>query len=73
MFKASQTGFGYRQTPSLLFFGAFVLFLIGPAAVYLIPDDSNTLIAAQGAVAAICAFGGAAAFGGASLLSALQK
>eukprot|EP00210_Caulerpa_lentillifera_P004812 g4594.t1 len=64
---------GNRQTPSLLFGVAFALFLIGPVAVYLLPDDTNALIAAQVVVAAIGAFGGAAAFGGASLLSTLQK
>ncbi len=62
-----------RQTPSFLFTVAFVLFAIGPAAVYLIPDEGSVLIAAQVVVASIGALGGAAAFGGASLLSTLQK
>jgi len=63
----------FRDTPGLLFGFAFVLFLIGPAAVYLLPDDSNVLIAVQVIAASVGAFGGAAAFGGASLLSTLQK
>jgi hypothetical protein len=50
-----------------------ILFLAGPAVVYLTPDDSPALIAVQAVVALLCVIGGSAAFGGASLLSTLQK
>lgn len=63
----------FRQTPNLLYTAAFALLLIGPVAVYLIPDTTNILIGMQATIAAIGSLGGATAFGAASLLATLQK
>ena len=52
---------------------AFGLCLLGPAAVYVLPDDSTGLVVAQAAIAAVSVLGGAAAFGGAQLLGKLQS
>jgi hypothetical protein len=52
---------------------ALLLFAAGPAAVYLIPDDTAPLVAAQALIALTAVAGGSAAFGAAALLSTLQK
>jgi len=62
-----------RGTPGLLTAAAFGLCLLGPAAVYVLPDDSTGLVVAQAAIAAVSVLGGAAAFGGAQLLGKLQS
>ena len=64
---------GDRKTPGLLRLVTIALFVAGPAAVYFLPEDTTQLVAAQAAVATLCAIGGAAAFGGATLLSNLQS
>mmetsp|Transcript_15614 Transcript_15614/g.39812 ORF Transcript_15614/g.39812 Transcript_15614/m.39812 type:complete len:188 (-) Transcript_15614:18-581(-) len=62
-----------RKTPGSLLLLCLVLFAVGPAAVYFIPEDTTTLVVAQWAIAAAAAAGGAAAFGTYSLLSNLQS
>ena len=62
-----------RGAPGLLTAVAFGLFLLGPAAVYVLPEDSTGLVVAQAAIAAVSVLGGAAAFGGAQLLGKLQS
>lgn len=62
-----------KNTPVLLNTLALLLFVAGPAVVYLTPDDSPLLIGVQVLVALTAILGGSAAFGGASLLSTLQK
>merc|ERR1740138_813786 len=60
-------------TPGALSAAGLALLALGPAAVYLLPDDSATLVAVQVAVAALCAGGGAAALGASALLGDLQS
>lgn len=62
-----------RKTPGLLYRLAFALYAAGPLLVYVVPDSSTPLVAAQAVAALGCLVGGTAAFGGASLLSALQQ
>ena len=68
-----EAGRGGRETPGKLFGLAFALYALAPAAVYLLPDDSTPLLAAQIAAVALGALGGTAAYGGATLLANLQK
>lgn len=62
-----------RNTPALLNTLALLLFVAGPAVVYITPDDSPLLIGLQILLALTAVIGGSAAYGGASLLSSLQK
>lgn len=64
---------GDRSFPSTLYALAAALLVAGPAAVYLLPDDSTGLVGVQAVVALLCVLGGSAAWGGAALLSTLQK
>ena len=62
-----------RNTPKVLYRIAAAVYIAGPLLVYLVPDSSTPLVAAQALVAIGCLAGGTAAFGAASLLGALQK
>ena len=62
-----------RETPGKLFALAFALYALAPAAVYMLPDDSTPLLAAQIGAVALGALGGTAAYAGATLLANLQK
>lgn len=62
-----------RNTPSALYGLSAALLTLGPALVYVVPDDSTGLIVAQALAAVACIVGGSAAYGGATLLSSLQK
>ena len=63
----------YRNTPKVLYRIAAAVYIAGPLLVYLVPDSSTPLVAAQALVAIGCLAGGTAAFGAASLLGALQN
>lgn len=62
-----------RNTPKVLYRIAAAVYIAGPLLVYLVPDSSTPLVAAQALVAIGCLGGGTAAFGAASFLSALQR
>ncbi|CAL5219671.1 g1556 [Coccomyxa viridis] len=62
-----------RNTPVALTALALLLFVAGPAIVFLTPDSSSALIVAQTVAAAVAVGGGTAAWGGAALIGALQK
>ena len=59
-------------TPGALSAVGLALFALGPAGVYLLPDDSATFIALQVALAAVCVAGGSAALAVSALLGDLQ-
>ena len=61
------------QTPGALLTIALVLLLVGPAAVFLIPEDNLPEVVVQIVLATTCIAGGAAAFGGSKLVKALQE
>jgi hypothetical protein len=61
------------KTPGNLLATALVLFLLGPAFVYLVPEDSTPLVVLQVLVAAISVIGGSAAFAASSFVSTLQR
>lgn len=61
------------NTPGALYTLALGLLAVGPALVYLVPDNNTAAVAAQFLGATACVVGGSAAWGGASLLSSLQK
>ncbi|KAF8037387.1 hypothetical protein BT93_B0328 [Corymbia citriodora subsp. variegata] len=60
-------------TPSALFTLSLGLLLIGPACVYLVPEDYPWEVAAQVLVALLSVVGGSAAFAASNLVSNLQK
>lgn len=60
-------------TPGALFTVALVLLLVGPATVFLIPEDNLVEVVVQIVLAVTCVAGGAAAFGGSQLVKALQS
>mmetsp|Transcript_29538 Transcript_29538/g.62746 ORF Transcript_29538/g.62746 Transcript_29538/m.62746 type:complete len:181 (+) Transcript_29538:184-726(+) len=62
-----------RNTPGLVTFVSLLLFAAGPATVYLLPEDSATLVAVQALVAITCTLGGSALWGAAQFLGKLQK
>ncbi|KAH6781671.1 wiskott-aldrich syndrome family protein [Perilla frutescens var. hirtella] len=60
-------------TASTLLNVSLVLLLLGPAFVYLVPEDYPWEIGLQVAVAVLSVVGGSAAFAASNLLSTLQK
>ncbi|XP_031406171.1 uncharacterized protein LOC116214832 [Punica granatum] len=60
-------------TPSALFTLSLGLLLLGPACVYIVPEDYPWEVAVQAAVALVCIVGGSAAFAASNLVSNLQK
>lgn len=61
------------STPGSLFTLSFVLLLLGPLFVYLVPEDNVVEVGLQAVVALICVVGGSAGFAGSSFVSNLQK
>eukprot|EP00897_Mesotaenium_endlicherianum_P010766 jgi/Mesen1/9718/ME000693S09271 len=62
-----------KKTPGTLLTVALFLLVAGPAAVYLIPEDSTAEVVLQIVLATLFAVGGAAAFGGSKLVKSLQS
>jgi hypothetical protein len=62
-----------RNTPGALLATALLLLVLGPAFVYLIPEDSTPLVVLQILVAALSVLGGSAAFAASSFVSTLQR
>ncbi|KAK9835177.1 hypothetical protein WJX81_003752 [Elliptochloris bilobata] len=62
-----------RNTPGALFALAVLLGLAAPAIVYLTPDSSSGLVAAQALLAGAAGAGAVGLFFGSSLIAALQK
>ncbi|CAM6044992.1 unnamed protein product [Sphagnum compactum] len=62
-----------RNTPGALLTTALLLLVLGPAFVYLIPEDSTPLVVLQILVAALSVLGGSAAFAASSFVSTLQR
>ncbi|GAB2270133.1 hypothetical protein Dimus_005041 [Dionaea muscipula] len=60
-------------TPSTLLSLSLVLLVLGPASVYLVPEDYPWEVALQALVALLCVVGGSAAFAASNLVSDLQK
>ncbi|XP_027125617.2 uncharacterized protein LOC113760897 [Coffea eugenioides] len=60
-------------TPSVLFTISFLLLVLGPSCVYLVPEDYPWEIALQIVVALLSVIGGSAAFAASNLVSNLQK
>ncbi|KAK4362302.1 hypothetical protein RND71_017543 [Anisodus tanguticus] len=60
-------------TPSALFSLSLGLLLVGPACVYLVPEDYPWQIVLQVVVALVSVVGGSAAFGASNLVSTLQR
>ncbi|XP_030474210.1 uncharacterized protein LOC115691644 [Syzygium oleosum] len=60
-------------TPGALFTLSLGLLLLGPACVYLVPEDYPWEVAAQVLVVLLCVVGGSAAFAASNLVSNLQK
>ncbi|KAI4329682.1 hypothetical protein MLD38_028041 [Melastoma candidum] len=60
-------------TPGTLSTLSLVLLILGPACVYLVPEDYTWEVVAQVVVALVCVVGGSAAFAASSLVSNLQK
>ncbi|CAN4088359.1 unnamed protein product [Withania somnifera] len=61
------------STPSALFSLSLGLLVVGPACVYLVPEDYPWQIGLQVVVALLSVVGGCAAFGASNLVSTLQK
>jgi len=61
------------RTPGTLLLVAFALLLVGPAAVYFIPEDNTPEVIVQVVLALAATLGGAAAFGGSRLIAKLQE
>ncbi|KAF3615327.1 putative mitochondrial import receptor subunit TOM5 -like protein [Capsicum annuum] len=61
------------STPSALFSLSLALLVVGPACVYLVPEDYPWQIALQVVVALLSVVGGSAAFGASNLVSTLQR
>lgn len=62
-----------RNTPTLLTGAGVGLLLIGPAAVFFLPDGDITSIVLQSVIALVGALGAAAAIAGGSVVSKLQN
>ncbi|KAK4350356.1 hypothetical protein RND71_029669 [Anisodus tanguticus] len=60
-------------TPSALFNLSLGLLLVGPACVYLVPEDYPWQIVLQIVVALLSVVGGSSAFGASNLVSTLQR
>ncbi|KAM7278726.1 hypothetical protein ACFE04_005860 [Oxalis oulophora] len=60
-------------TPGGLFTISFALLALGPAFVYLVPEDYTWELALQVVVSLVSVVGGSAAFAAANLVSNLQK
>ncbi|KAK8617158.1 hypothetical protein V6N13_117125 [Hibiscus sabdariffa] len=60
-------------TPGTLLTLSLGLLLLGPACVYLVPEDNPWEIVLQIVVAVVCVGGGSAAFAASNLVSNLQK
>ncbi|GFQ03118.1 hypothetical protein PHJA_002455600 [Phtheirospermum japonicum] len=60
-------------TPSTLLSLSLALLAVGPACVYLVPEDYPWEIGLQVAVALLSVVGGSAAFAASNLVSTLQK
>nr|XP_018624722.1 uncharacterized protein LOC104091418 isoform X2 [Nicotiana tomentosiformis] len=75
--KAEEFGFLSAATdpgtPSALFSLSLGLLVLGPACVYLVPEDYPWQIGLQVVVALLSVVGGSAAFGASNLVSNLQK
>ena len=75
--KAEEFGFLSAATdpgtPSALFSLSLGLLVLGPACVYLVPEDYPWQIGLQVVVALLSVVGGSAAFGASNLVSDLQK
>lgn len=63
----------HRNTPGLLSTAGLAAAVAAAALVYLVPDDSTGLVAAQVAGASALGAGAIAAFVGSSILGNLQK
>lgn len=61
------------STPSTLSTLSLTLLLLGPAFVFLVPEDYPWEVALQVLVALVCVVGGSAAFAASNLVSDLQK
>ncbi|MCD7473398.1 hypothetical protein HAX54_015233 [Datura stramonium] len=61
------------STPSALFSLSLGLLVVGPACVYLVPEDYPWQIGLQFVVALLSVVGGSAAFGASNLVSTLQR
>lgn len=61
------------ETPSTLFTLSLGLLLLGPAFVFLVPEDNTWEIAIQVSVALLSIVGGSAAFAASNLIGNLQK
>lgn len=61
------------STPSTLSTLSLALLLIGPAFVFIVPEDYPWEVALQALVALTCVAGGSAAFAASNLVSNLQK
>ncbi|KAL2935500.1 Histone-lysine N-methyltransferase EZ1 [Bienertia sinuspersici] len=61
------------QTPSTLFTLSLALLILGPAFVFLVPEDSTWEVVVQVVVALFTVVGGSAAFAASSFVSNLQK
>ena len=62
-----------KSTPGALTAAGLLLLLVGPAAVFVLPDSDVGSLALQAVIALTCAVGGAAAIGGGALVGKLQK
>ncbi|GAA0160651.1 hypothetical protein LIER_17158 [Lithospermum erythrorhizon] len=60
-------------TPSALFNLSLLLLILGPATVYLVPEDYPWQVALQALVALVCVPGGSAAFAASDFVSNLQR
>lgn len=60
-------------TPGALFGLSLGLLLLGPACVYLVPEDEAWEIAVQVVVGLVCVVGGSTAFAASNFVSNLQK
>ncbi|KAL9243307.1 hypothetical protein vseg_017209 [Gypsophila vaccaria] len=61
------------ETPSTLFTLSLGLLLLGPAFVFLVPEDHSWEVVLQVLVALVSVIGGSAAFAASNLVSTLQK
>lgn len=60
-------------TPGALLTLSLALLTLGPACVYIVPDDNAVEVVLQVVVALACVFGGSAAFATSSFVSNLQR
>ncbi|ONK64698.1 uncharacterized protein A4U43_C07F28950 [Asparagus officinalis] len=60
-------------TPGALLSLSLVFLVLGPACVYVVPEENALEIALQAVVASVCVFGGSAAFAASNFVSNLQR